>query len=201
MTPLSRSCAAALITLSLAGCHAAVSNPTTPPNDAPKPGYSNSSEFWPFEFRAHKFGVATYSTYDCKVIYDGGIFSVDDEGVLQIASSSVSKYPDVLHASAGPYRNFPPPIIVTWRSSDGAPHRADVDIGEIFKDQLVRHNVAREDVGENGNDAVPGIILEVNDRTINVYMRAMIWTKAEQIPGNQHSRYRDDLIKVYTRTY
>jgi hypothetical protein len=55
-------------------------------------------------------------------------------------------------------------------------------------------------VGE-GSVLEPEIILEVNDRTINVFMKARIPTKELQIPDNQHSRFRDDLILAYTRTY
>src|SRR3546814_10216423 len=99
-----------------------------------------------------------------------------------------------MSASYSSVANFPPPAIVTWRSKDGVPHRAEIDIGEIFSDKLIRHNLAREEISETASIAHPGIILEVNDRTINVYMRARISTKALQIPGNKYSDYRDDLI-------
>ncbi|MDM0052216.1 hypothetical protein [Variovorax sp. J22R115] len=47
----------------------------------------------------------------------------------------------------------------------------------------------------------PAIILEVNDRTINVYMRAHISTKELQVPGNRYSDFRNDLIKAFSQTY
>lgn len=179
-----------------------MSNHPSSNNDFPEGGFDNSSARWPLEFRAHYIGVATYSTYDCKVIYAGGLISVDSEGELRTSSESVgAKYPDVLDASRGPYPNFPAPMIVTWRSKDGEPHRAEVDIGEIFRDQRVRHNVPREEVAEHGNDTAPGIIVEVNDHTINVYMRAFIGLKRPRFPDRPHSDFQDDLIKVYTRTY
>ncbi len=176
-----------------------MSNPPTLPNDAPQPGYSNSSEFWPFEFRAHYIGVHGFDVQSYKITYRGWVY--DSEGPRPSVASYGRPLDELLSASRGPIPNFPPPATVEWTSLDGAKLYAEVDIGEIFKDQLVRHDVAREDVGEFANDTAPGIILEVNDRTINVYMRAMIWTKEEQVPGNKHSRYRDDLIKVFTRTY
>src|SRR3546814_4107965 len=97
--------------------------------------------------------------------------------------------------------NLPPTAIVTWRSKDGVPHRAEIDIGEIFSDKLIRHNLAREEISETASIAHPAIILEVNDRTINVYMRARISHKALQIPGTNYSHYHNDLIKVFSRTY
>src|SRR3546814_14273196 len=80
--------------------------------------------------------------------------------------------------------NFPPAAIGTRRSKDGTPHHAEVDIGDIFKDRLIRHNLQREEISETSSISHPGIILEVNDRTINVYMRARIPTKELQIPWN-----------------
>ena len=44
-------------------------------------------------------------------------------------------------------------------------------------------------------------ILEVNDRTINVYMRDMIALRKPQFPDRPHSDFRNDLIKVFSRTY
>src|SRR3546814_1382825 len=94
-----------------------------------------------------------------------------------------------------------PPAVVSWRSKDGTPLRAEVDIDKIFKDRLIRHNVAREDIPEKAGVHNPDIVLEVDDRTINVYMRAFVPTKEPQTPGNKHSNFRNDLIKVFSRTY
>lgn len=192
-----------LIAISLAGCHSTMSNPPSFSENFPGGGFDNSSARWPLEFRAHYIGVATYSTYDCKITYDGALIRVDEEGVLKRSSESLgAKYPDgVLSAGHGPHRNFPGPMVITWRSKDGEPHHAEVDIGEIFRDQRVRHNVPREEVTEHGNDTAPGIIVEVNDRTINVYMRATIGLKRPRFSDRPHSDYRDDLIKVHTRIY
>ncbi len=84
---------------------------------------------------------------------------------------------------------------------DGATLHAEIDMSKIFADRLIRHNVAREDIPEKIGIPDPEIILEVNDRVINVYMRAFIPTKELQIPGNRFSGNRDDLIKVFSETY
>lgn len=163
---------------------------------------SSSRTEWPLKFGVHYFDAFCYSTYGCKVLYRGMLRADDPDDVLQLSSDSLgSKYPDNLSAGMGPIPNFPPPAKVTWRSKDGTSHEAEIDIGEIFKEQLVLHKVTREDATENANDGMPGIILEVNDRTINIYMRATIWTKKEQIPGNKYSYSREDLIKAFSRTY
>ncbi len=194
---------ALLFAFALAGCQ------STPSRDAPKAytmkpslkeeTYTQTVADWPLRFGGHYFDTACYSTYGCTVRY-GNYFKEDPDEELRRASASVTAYPDVLGASWGPIRNFPPPAIATWRSSDGTPHRAEIDMDTIFKNRLIRHNLKREELTEN-QGSLPGIILEVNDRTINVYMKATLWTKEEQIPGNRHSHSRSDLIKVFSQTY
>ncbi len=100
--------------------------------------------------------------------------------------------------------NFPAPADVQWKSLDGVPHEAKVDMAAIFKDQLIWHKVPKSDMADFYHGPVagaPNIFLEVNDRTINVYMEMLIPTKTEQIPGNKYSNGRDDLFLVWTCTY
>lgn len=206
--------AAALTAIAMTGCHSAMTpahdpapagSDAVPPNMVPPPGhgpFTGTVADWPLWFVRHDFGVSTYSTRGCKVVYNDFVFVDEADDVLQSSSEAIgAKYPNNMRASYSSVANFPPPAIVTWRSRDGTPHRAEIDIGEIFKDKLIRHNLARAEILESASIPHPGIILEVNDRTINVYMRARITTKALQIPGNKYSDYRDDLIRVFSRTY
>jgi hypothetical protein len=186
--------AAALLLLSLAGCHAAMHENTTS-------SFSPSAIAWPLRFTEHRIGVYSFSTYGLRVVYDGALVEDEDQAVLKEPSSAFSRYPIAMDGNWGHYHNFPSPMELSWRSADGVPHQAQVDIGEIFKDQRILHKVPREEIAENGTIGTPGIIVEVNDRTINVYMRAYISTKSEQIPGNKYSHHRDDLILAWTRTY
>lgn len=194
--------AALLCVLMLAGCQSAMSTPAYSGRDD---GRSNDEApyEWPLTFKAHQFGAFSYSTYGCRVLYRGRLQLSEPEEVLQLASDTVANYPSNLNGSWGPIGNFPPPAKVTWRSRDGVPHEAEVDMGEIFKGQLIRHNLKRDEVAKEGigPGAIPEIILEVNDRTINVYMKAHISTRELQEPGNRYSGFRNDLIKVYSRKY
>ncbi len=197
---------ALLCILLIAGCQPTMSAPTLPDHDQPQgvdDTYSDSASDWPLRFRAHQFRAACYSTYGCRVHYGRYYPGDDSDDALQISSDEVPNYPENLRASWGPIPNFPPAARVTWRSRDGVAHEALVDIGKIFGDQLIRHNLRKEEVSETGigPGAIPDIILEVNDRTINVYMRAHISTRNLQEPGNRYSNFRSDLIKVYSRTY
>ncbi len=159
---------------------------------------------WPIRFQAHLFDAYCFSTYGCRVVYAGRLRANDSPDELKSSSAAISdKYPNVLRAGMGPIPNFPPPAQVSWRAKDGTALEASVDLDDIFKDRLVRHHLKREEVSERGigPGAMPEIILEVNDRTINVYMRAHISTRELQKPGNRYSDFRADLIKVYSRTY
>lgn len=160
---------------------------------------------WPLRFKSHKFSVHCYDTYGCTVHYAGHRQRSDDPNELRPSSAGYGPdYHRNWGGGHGMIPNFPPPAQVSWRSRDGQAHTAEIDIGAIFRDQLIRHNVPREEMadvpdGEHRNE--PAIILEVNDRTIRIWMRAFISTKQLQKPGNQYSNFRNDLILAETYTY
>ncbi|MDO5611481.1 MAG: hypothetical protein Q4G62_12060 [Pseudomonadota bacterium] len=196
--------AAAALLIATTGCSSAMNmNPSVSPDQSNSTNPPEKTLWkWPLRFTAHNFSAYTYSTYGAEIRYGHSPFMKEPDDKLQISSASLGeKYPNNMQGSHLSIRNFPPPAIVTWRSQDGTPHRAEVDMADIFKDGLIRHNLRREEIANNTNMFVPDIILEVNDRTINVYMRAHISTKALQKPGNKYSNFRNDLIKVYSKTY
>lgn len=161
----------------------------------------NTVADWPLKFVQHNFGAFCYSTYGCQIRY-GGYNRAEPDDDLAISSESLGdKYPKNLVAGYLGILGFPPPAQVRWRSKDGNQHETTVDIGEIFKDQLILHKVPKEEIREGVSILNPGIILEVNDRTINVYMRAFIPTKELQEPGNRHSGHRDEPVLAWSRTF
>ncbi|WP_132985782.1 hypothetical protein [Luteimonas terricola] len=157
---------------------------------------------WPLKFKKHNLGVHCFDTYGCKVMYDGRVQAMDDPDVLQRSSASIG--PDYrknwLGGQLG-FHNFPPPAKLSWTSKDGVAHETKIDFGKIFKDELVRHNVPREDIPLYATFGSPDIHLEINDRTVNVYMLAMIPLREPLIPGNRYSDMRNDLILAHTETF
>src|SRR3546814_875135 len=166
--------AAALAAVAMTGCHSTMTSAhdpspagsdAVPPNMVPPPGhgpFTGTVADWPLWFVRHEFGVSTYSTYGCKVIYNNFMRVNEPDDVLQSSSEAIgAKYPNNMRAGYSSIANFPPPAIVTWRSKDGTPHHAEVDIGDIFKDRLIRHNLQREEISETSSISHPGIILEV----------------------------------------
>lgn len=160
-----------------------------------------ASSMFPLKFYDHAFVVRCYNTVRCHVIYNEHDFT-RLWGDKPSGPPPSSDYRDHwAFATFGGIRNFPPPAEVAWTSLDGTAHEAKVDIGAIFKDQRVLYHVPDSEIPEGSWGGTPSIYLEVNDRTINVYMRAFIATKTEQIPGNKYSYGRNDVIRAWTRTY
>ena len=157
---------------------------------------------WPLRFEKHSFEPRCYDTLECQVVYAG--FSFGRDKPTKSSASYGDDYLKGWNGSYGAIPNFVAPAKVTWRSKDGTLHEAEIDIGAIFKDELVRHFVPREeaaDLPDGKNESVPSILLEVNDRTIRLYMKASIPTKHLQDPGNRYSTSRRDLVLVRTYTY
>lgn len=158
------------------------------------------------QFRGFNFTAICYSTRDCSVVYDRHEHTRLSMGVTTPPPRTTDYRENWGEGSYVGIRNFPKPGEVRWTSMDGARHEATVDIATIFKDQWALNNVPADDAvvtgrGPWGPDAIPAIFLEVNDRTINVYIKTFVATKTEQVPGNKHSNARDDLILAWTRTY
>lgn len=157
---------------------------------------------WPLKFREHTFTTVCYSTQICRVWY-GGAWS-GFRKPMPPSSEYGPKYLDHIRGGHVGIANFPEPAEVIWRSMDGTEHQAHIDIGAIFRDEIARHDVPREEVSDlpHGELTIdPLILLEINDRTIRIYMRTYVPTKHFQIPGNAYSDSRDELILAKTYHY
>ena len=88
---------------------------------------------------------------------------------------------------------------------DGVARHVELDLEEVFPDRLILHNAREEDVAPDwglmiGSRSVD-ILLEVNDRTINLYMRGWVLLKQRRIPDDPGSDSLRDLILAWTKTY
>lgn len=166
-----------------------------------------AANHFPLKFKRHDFRAYCYNTIGCEVIYADNNFTRLRSGDVVSPPPPSPDYREKWgFASYGGIPNFPAPAHVRWRSLDGVFHEAHVDIGAIFKDELVRYSVPNDEIRDGafpgpGPATDPSIFLEVNDRTISVFTRAFIPTKKEQIPGNKFSDSREDLILAWTKTY
>lgn len=158
----------------------------------------------PLRFVRHNFGAYCYNTLKCSVVYDHNDFTRLDNDTPSFKPGATDDYKSRWDASYLGIRNFPAPAQVKWTSLDGEAHEAQVDIGHLFKEQLIWHKVSKSDMADFFEGPIAGeagIILEVNDRTVSVYTKTLIPTRTEQIPGNKNSDFRNDLFLVWTHTY
>jgi len=151
---------------------------------------------WPLRFnQAVNFGVRCFNTESCNIIFDGLAF--DRPKPIRFIGNPYSPISIRNWNATQSSHSFDDPVSVSWRSLDGAQHRTLIDLTEIFKGRRVLHVVPRDEVAplDDGKyEHVPGILVEVNDRTINVYMRSYIPTRHLQRSGRPLSDFRWDLI-------
>jgi hypothetical protein len=195
---LHRALAVCLSLLSLTGCTHAMST-------APAAQHTVNGNLLPLRFKIHSFSAFAFNTLACRVIYDNEDFTAlyaDKPSGPPPAGDYRSQWG---FGSYSGIRNFPGPVEVSWTSMDGQEHHATIDLAQVFKDERILHRVPDDEIPDGmypqGLYLDPGIFVEVNDRTINVYMKAMIPTKHLQIPGNANSDTRHDLILAWTHTY
>jgi hypothetical protein len=188
---------------------ACASNPSTadtPMNPTDEiPAYMQPVKEWPLRFRTHSFSVMSYETWGAEVVY-GWLQWQNDADVLQRSSASYG--PDYQRGWSGMYAdisNFPPPARLRWRSKDGTRLEAEINIGALFSDEVIRHSVAREEMAwlpDGKYESEPAIILEINDRTVRVYMKSRIPLRRKiEIQGVMRNDFRADPVLVKTYNY
>lgn len=89
-----------------------------------------------------------------------------------------------------------------WRSKDGTPFKHTLDLNSIFNDKKILHDENPADIYKPmpifGRQ--PTIIIEVNDRTVNVYM----FTSIQLIPKDPNAarrNRRDHRVLAYSQTF
>ncbi|WP_455289654.1 hypothetical protein [Cupriavidus necator] len=184
------------------------------PNATRQSKRPNTAATWPLRFNNYSFGVRCFNTQRCSIVYDQHEFGKAErgsDGNIYDKPSEPPYAPNWKEDWSGSYRPYVydpiSPVEIKWTSLDGEAHEAAIDLEALFQDRLVLHSVPREEVPEGWlatcavEPVSPHILVEVNDRTINVYMRALIYTKSEKIAGNPYSDFRDDLVLAGTNTY
>ena len=94
------------------------------------------------------------------------------------------------------FRAFETPLKVEWRSLDGTEHSIFLDLDEIFKNRIVLHNEDPERV-DPVNTRDPIIVVEVNNRTISLYMDVDVALYPTESSPRKLNRHR---TLVYSKT-
>ena len=199
-------CLAATLTPTLAGCQPVQQPPDTIrlPNGNFRDHVDTSK---PLKFHRYHLGAGCYDTYGCRIKYgDGygnGYIVQDDPDEKEISSAEIGEnYLDGLHGGWIDPPWPPQKAWISWQDKNRQPLEAMVDLDEIFKDRLILHKVPREHMPPVYHAwIIPEIMIEVNDRTVRVWMRAMIFTTVLRKPDNPHSNFRNDIMLAYEKTY
>lgn len=155
----------------------------------------------PIRFSTHSFGAHCFDATECRVIYFGRVIRSGDysERALHYPAGDLSSHLMAPHIGIP---NFQAPVKVSWTTMDGTPLNAEIDISDIFKDEIIRHQVPKDQLQPFLYSPIePDIMLVVRGRTIEIFMRAEVPTIELQIPGNQYSNFRSDLVLVYSHNY
>ena len=98
------------------------------------------------------------------------------------------------------YTAFAGPAEMEWRSKDGSLLKHTLDLDSIFKDRKVLH---KEDPARIYKpypiSGLPDIVIEANDRTVNVYM----FTTVQIIPEDPNATLREahrNCVLAYSTT-
>ncbi len=173
---------------------------TSRPADPPERSAADAAA--PLRFQTHNFEAFCFNTLACSVIYNERQFTqrrLDTPAPPPPQGDYRKRWGPASYIVLKP--GFPGPVHVRWTALDGSEHQAEVDLDGIFAERAILHRVPAADLPEDVYVASPSIYLEVDDRSVNVYMRAMVPTRTAQIPGNPHSDFRDDVILAWSRTY
>jgi hypothetical protein len=148
-------------------------------------------------FFDHSFSASCYDTLKCRVLYDNAYVVKDHD-------PSGPLTPEILKNLSGGWGNlgFPTVAHVVWTSLDGDTHEEKVDLSMIFKSRLIRYS---PDLDVNSVDLsvyymTPDIILVIENRTIYVYMKALIPLLKPVDPNNKFSDGRVDMVLAYEKT-
>jgi hypothetical protein len=174
-------------------------------------------EPWPLRFFSHSFDARCHNTLACSMIYARrqlGTQRLELDGYVDHPSGPApsgdwkGRWEGHHLVLAENGQTFPGPAELAWASWDGVRHEVNIDLDTIFKDRLVLHTTRKEDIVPNWLEVcsfqpiVPSILLELDNRTVRIYMRAMLFVfRDNPTPGGRPTGTRSDLILAWERCY
>jgi hypothetical protein len=164
---------------------------------------------WPLRFDSFSFGARAYNTLRAVVIFDNKHQLSENAELSPTGEPYAPNWKDDWKAghSISSDRVFPAPAKVRWTSLDGIERSTEIDLETIFPEHLILHEVAQDDVdeffGQHPVERMVDIFLEINDATVNVYMRSWVRTRHlvdPAIPDGKRISHQK-LILAWTKTY
>ncbi len=147
------------------------------------------------KFASHNLNIQVYSASDVYLVYAGTPHTLA-KGTLAAAKTERdnNRYPNF---KSGTYPTFAGLVEVKWRAADGSQLQTTLDFDQIFKDRKVLHQDDASRIYKNDPTyGDPTLIVEVNDRTLNVYM--FVTLRLEKGADIEHHEWR---TLAYSNTY
>jgi hypothetical protein len=150
----------------------------------------------------HKIGLDCFNASDLHFAY--GKFGMsshareDNDGKRDLAGPKPEGR--AKKANMGIFEVFRDKVKLRWRDYDDNPIEYEFYFEDIFKDKIIPHLKEDEDLifWDDPIGRYPGIIIEVDNRTLNIYSDINVHLV---IPGTNKLRTRRDRILVFSKTF
>ena len=167
---------------------------------------TNSATNDVLRFKEHVMYAQRYSASQMEIIYGKrsiyrSVYPGSRPEVIREKTPADEKRDEAGSGQIG-LRAFEGPLHVKWRSLDGEPHEALLNLEDIFKDRVVLHHEdpMRIDPPLPMSSAGPTIVVEVNDRTLSIYMDVHIYLRASD-PNVRTREDRRNRTLAYSKTF
>ena len=161
-------------------------------------------KLWPLQFKNFSFYGGAFNVKACRIIYGNAFFREWNEPPLPPEPGWMDNW-RVHWVNA--YLPFPK-LDVQWTSLDGDVHKVILDLEKMLRKREVLHKVPVSDMPDNWligrgekDDVHLELLLEVNDRTLRLYMASPIAIKIEHPTEEHRHDFRKDWVLAWTKDY
>jgi hypothetical protein len=127
-------------------------------------------------FSSHDLAVFSYDVSEVLMTYAGVSWRpVKRQRARARTAGDAERYPGI---TGGSYPSFAGALRLRWRARDGDALETLIDLHAIFPDRTILHTELPERIDYSKPlDGEPTIVVEINDRTVNIYMYVTIMLK------------------------
>lgn len=161
-------------------------------------------KLWPLRFKNFAFGGEAFNVKACRIIYGNNFFNEWKE--LQPAPAA-DWLRDPYISWSNSYHPFPK-LDLQWSSLDGEQHKVILNLEKMLRKREVLTKVRVDEMPDNWllgrgekDDIHLELLLEINDRTLRLYMKATVAIKIEHPTEEHRHDFRRDWMLAWTKRY
>jgi len=150
------------------------------------------------KFSSYDLSVQVFSASDFRLVYANSPHAL---AIGEIAREKTEADAKRAPGFSSGYTAFAGPAEMEWRAKDGSLLKHTLDLDSIFKDRKVLHHEdpARIYKPYPFSGGGPTIVIEANDRTVNVYMFTTLQIISEDPNVTLHEAHRNCVL-AYSKT-